>query len=73
MHQLNDTAGYMQSHAVVDASSGEDDLRIVAYFLRLMSEVVRIYTNAMPTYEAGFERKEIPFGLGRQQVHHRYQ
>ena len=64
MHEFNDAAGDVESHAVVDAASGEDDLGIVAYFLGFVSEVVGIYANAVPAYEARFEGQEVPFGLG---------
>jgi len=64
VHEFDDAAGDVESHAVVDAASGEDDLGVVAYFLGFVGEVVGVDANAVATYEAWFEGKEVPFGLG---------
>ena len=40
VHEFDDAAGDVESHAVVDAASGEDDLGVVAYFLGFVGEDV---------------------------------
>ena len=64
MHEFDDAAGDVESHAVIDTASGEDDLGVVAYFLSFVGEVVGVDANAVATYESRFEGKEVPFGLG---------
>ena len=44
------------THAVVDAATSEDHLRVIAEHLRLVSQIVRIHADAMPTHETGPKR-----------------
>src|ERR1700761_7319936 len=42
---------------------------MVTYLLRFLRQVVRIYTYAMTTYQAGLEWKKVPFrSTGRQYI-----
>ena len=37
---------------------------MVAHFLRLVGQVVRVHANAVPAHQAGAERQEVPLGAG---------
>ena len=50
MHEFYDAAGDVETHAVVDAASGEDDLGVVAYFLSFVGEVVGVDADAVAAY-----------------------
>src|SRR5690606_4344211 len=52
------------AHAVVDATAGKDDFRVVANGLCLVRQVVRIDADAVAADQAGTERQEVPFGAG---------
>jgi hypothetical protein len=54
----------MGAHAVVDAAAGQDDLGVVADFLRLVGEVVRVDADAVAADQAGAEGQEVPLGAG---------
>ena len=63
-HQLDHLPGHVATHAVVDAPSCEDDFGVVADFLCLVGEVVRVHADAVAADEAGAERQEVPLGAG---------
>ena len=64
-HQAHGLAGHVGAHAVVGAAPGQDHVRVVAHFLRLVGEVVRVHADAVAADQAGAERQEVPFGAGR--------
>ena len=66
-HQLDRLLGDEATHAVVDAATGQDDLRLVADLLGLRGEVVRVHADAVPTDQPGRETQEVPFGARRRQ------
>ena len=68
--RLDQLLGDVGAHAVVEASAGEDELRVVADRLRFVREVVGIDADAVAANEAGTKRQEIPLGAGRLQ--HRF-
>ena len=63
-HQLDDLAGDVERHVVVEAPAREDHLRVVADLLRLVRQVVRVHADAVPADQARAERQEVPLGAG---------
>ena len=61
-HVLDDTVGNVCAHAVVHASSGENDLRVVAVALGTLGEIVGVDTDAVATDKSGLEGQEVPLG-----------
>nr|ART37286.1 D639 [uncultured bacterium] len=57
--------GHVATHAVVDAPASQDHFRVVADFLRLVREVIRIDADAVTADQARSKRQEIPLGAGR--------
>src|SRR6266436_4919361 len=53
-HQPGDAVGDMASHAVVDASAGQDHLGVIADLLGAMSQVVRVDADTMAADETWF-------------------
>ncbi|MNV66107.1 hypothetical protein D3C71_1588440 [compost metagenome] len=51
----------MSNYVVIDASPGQDDLRVVTDFLCFVSQIIRIHAYAMTSYQAGAEWQEVPF------------
>src|SRR5690606_7848853 len=60
-HELDDAVSDMNAHVVVDLAPGKNDLGVIAEAFRLMRQVIRVDTNAVPPNEAGAEGKKIPF------------
>ena len=52
--------GNIFAHAVVNAPSGEDNLRMVADGLRLKGQVIGVNAYAMASYKAGLEPEKVP-------------
>ncbi len=63
-HLLDGLLCHVGRHAVVDASAGEDDVRVITQHLRLMSQVVGIGADAVPANQAGTLGQEVPLGAG---------
>ena len=55
------------SHAVIDAASGENDLRMIAGLLGPECEIIRIDADAVTADQPRLEVQEIPFGRRRSQ------
>ena len=55
------------AHAVVDATTGQNDLRVVAQHFGLVGQVVRVHANAVAAHQTGLEFQEVPLGAGRLQ------
>ena len=66
-HELDDLARHIQRHVVVQTTPREDHFRVVANFLRLVRQVVRVHADAVATHQARTERQEVPLRTGRQQ------
>ena len=63
-HELDDLAGNVRAHAIVDAAAGKNDFRVAADFLGLVGQVVGVDADAVATDETGAEREEVPFAAG---------
>lgn len=61
---LDQLAGHVAAHAVVDAPAGEDHLGVVADGLGLVGQVVGVHADAVAAHQAGPERQKVPFGAG---------
>ena len=61
-HELDGFVCHMVGHAVIDASAGQDDFRVVADFLGLVREVVGVNADAVAAHQAGAEGQEVPLG-----------
>ena len=61
-HLLDGLFGDVLAHAVVDATAGQDDLRVVAQHVGLVGEVVRIDADAVAAHQARTEGQEVPLG-----------
>jgi hypothetical protein len=66
-HRLDQLAGDIGAHAVVDPPPGQDHVRMIAQHLRLVRQVIGIDADAVPADKAGPEIEEIPFGPGGRQ------
>lgn len=64
LDQLRDDIG---AHAVVEALTGQNDLRMVANRFGLVRQIVRIYADAVTADEARTKQQEIPIGAGGEQ------
>ena len=62
---IGDPGGDVGPHVVIDAPSGQDDLRVVAVRPRDMGEVERIDPDAVAADGAGLEIQEVPLGVRR--------
>lgn len=60
-HEFDDAVGYVCTHAVVHAPSGENDFGVVAISLGALREIVGVDAYAVAAYESRLERKEVPF------------
>ena len=58
---------HVTAHVVVQATTGQNDFRMVADALRFMGEVIGVYTDTVTANQARTERQEVPFGTGCQQ------
>jgi len=66
IERFDDRVDDVVVHRVVDASGGEDELAVVAFFERAEQEVEWILREAVAAYEAGGESGwEVPFGACR--------
>src|SRR6185369_10492342 len=63
-HLLDRLLGDELAHAVVDAPTGQDHLRVIAQHLGLVREVVGVHADAVPAHEAGPELEEVPLRAG---------
>eukprot|EP01022_Parablepharisma_sp_SALTPOND_P004211 TRINITY_DN118_c1_g1_i1.p1 TRINITY_DN118_c1_g1~~TRINITY_DN118_c1_g1_i1.p1 ORF type:complete len:1598 (-),score=548.50 TRINITY_DN118_c1_g1_i1:18136-22929(-) len=63
-HGLDRLLGHELGHAVVDATTGQDHLRVVAQHLGLVGQVVRVHADAVATDQARTEGQEVPLGTG---------
>ena len=59
-HQFDNLADHIQAHVVIDTSAGKDHFRVIAGFLGLMGQIVRIDTDAVASDQARAKRQEIP-------------
>jgi hypothetical protein len=66
-HQTNDPVHHVFAHRVVDASAGENHLRVVTNLLRFERQVVRIDPDAMAAHQSRIKILEIPFCSRRRQ------
>src|SRR5690606_34277694 len=64
-HGLDDLRSHILSHAIVEATAGQDDFGMVAMLLCFLSQVVKIYSDTVSTDQPRFKRQEIPFGACR--------
>ena len=64
-HAFDRLVGDVLAHAVVDATPGKDDLRVVAEHLGLVGQIVGIDADAVPAHQAGPERQEVPLRARR--------
>src|SRR5680860_1460595 len=60
-HKLGDHIG---AHAVVQATSCENDFWVITNSLSLVSQIVGVNANAMSSDEARPERQKVPFCAG---------
>ena len=60
-HRLDQLAGHIRAHPVIDTPPGQDDLRVIAYRLGLVGQVIRVHPDAVPADQPRLERQEIPF------------
>ncbi len=51
-HELHQLVGDVGAHAVVDGATAQNYFGIVAQSFGFISQIVRIYTNAMTTHQA---------------------
>lgn len=63
-HQLDCLRGDVASHIVVEPSSGENHLRVIADLLGLVGEIVGINADAVSANETRAEGEEVPLGPG---------
>ena len=61
-HVLDGLLGDELPHAIIDTPASQDDLRVVAQHLCLVSQVVGIHANAVAANQAWFETQKVPFG-----------
>jgi hypothetical protein len=57
--------GDVFAHPIIDSSSGENDLGVVAEFFGLMGEVIRIDSDAVSADQARTKWQKIPLGTRR--------
>ena len=60
-HGLDQLTGHIRAHPVIDTPPGQDDLRVIAYRLGLVGQVIRVHPDAVPADQPRLERQEIPF------------
>src|SRR6267378_8699281 len=63
-HEFHRFASDVPSHAVIDAPSSQDHLRVVADLLGPVGEIVWIDTDTVAADQAWAERQKIPFRAG---------
>src|SRR5690554_5449739 len=63
-HRLNQLAGNISTHAIIQPATGQDDLGVIAHRLCFMGEVIRVNTNTVPPYKTGPEWEKVPLGPG---------
>src|SRR5207237_10651343 len=59
-----DGLGDPASHVIIGSAAGQDHLAVVAELPSAKAQIVRVYTDAVPSDEAGMERQKIPFRAG---------
>ena len=62
-HLLDHLFHHVAGHGIIDTASGSDDFRMIAQFLCLINEIVRVYANAMAAHQSGLESQRIPLGI----------
>src|SRR5690606_40396154 len=60
-HCLYELRYDVRTHTVVQTAPRQDDFRVVTDRLRLVSEVIRVNSNAVAAYKAWAKWQEVPF------------
>lgn len=64
-HQADQLLRDEAPHAVIDPTSGQDDLGVVADGHGLLGQVIGVNADTMPAHETGREVQEVPLGACR--------
>src|SRR6478735_9662677 len=60
-HHLDHLVRYVCAHAIINSSTGQNHLWMIAYFLCFEGKVIWIYADTVSTYKPWSEWHEIPF------------
>src|SRR3546814_18411363 len=61
-HQLDDPAGNVAAHPVVEAAAGQNHLGVIADGFGLVRQIVRVDADAVADDQTGAELEAVPLG-----------
>ena len=63
-HTLYDLRNNIRRHAIVNAPSRQNHMRVVAELLRFVGQVVRVHADTMAANQPWAKRQEVPLRTG---------